>query len=266
MNYRHAFHAGNFADVVKHAVLALVLTHLNRKETPYRVIDTHAGLGVYDLAEERSAKTGEWRGGIGRLLAAKLPTDVAALLKPYLDVVEEVRSDLGPTFYPGSPEIARRLTRTQDRLIFVEKHPRDFLHLEETMKRDRRAKVLPLDGWTALRANVPPRREARPGVDRPTLRGARRVRPPRERGDAGLAEMAHRRVPALVSHQDRLAMAMASCSLYARPGPTSCYASSFRRRRRERMGSCAVPACFSSTRPGRWRRTRGLSSHVWQRS
>src|SRR6476646_6223243 len=117
MNYRHAYHAGNFADVMKHAVLALVLTHLNRKDTPYRVIDTHAGLGIYDLTEERAQKTGEWREGIGRLAKSispsrsELPAEAAALLAPYLDVAAEVRSDLGPDHYPGSPEIARRLTR-----------------------------------------------------------------------------------------------------------------------------------------------------------
>jgi 23S rRNA (adenine2030-N6)-methyltransferase len=157
MNYRHAYHAGNFADVMKHAVLALVLTYLNRKDTPYRVIDTHAGLGVYDLSEERAQKTGEWREGIGRLMKARLSAEAREVLAPYLGVVEEVRSDLGPDFYPGSPEIARRLTRTQDRLIAVEKHPRDVLALQESLARDKRAKAIELDGWTALRANVPPR-------------------------------------------------------------------------------------------------------------
>jgi 23S rRNA (adenine2030-N6)-methyltransferase len=158
MNYRHAYHAGNFADVMKHAVLALVIQHLNRKETPYRVIDTHAGLGVYDLSQEKASKTGEWRDGIGRLTQASLSPEIAALLQPYLAVVEETRGDLGsPMLYPGSPEIARRLTRAQDRMIFVEKHPRDVLVLQQSIKGDKRAKALELDGWTALRANVPPK-------------------------------------------------------------------------------------------------------------
>lgn len=157
MNYRHAFHAGNFADVMKHAVLALVLTYLNRKDTPYRVIDTHAGVGIYDLAGAAAGRTGEWRGGIGAVLGAPLAPDLAAVLKPYLDVVEEVRSDLGQTVYPGSPEIARRLTRRQDRVVAVEKHPVDAQSLAEALAGDRRVKTITLDGWTALRAYVPPR-------------------------------------------------------------------------------------------------------------
>jgi 23S rRNA (adenine2030-N6)-methyltransferase len=157
MNYRHAFHAGNFADVMKHAVLALVLTYLNRKDQAYRVIDTHAGLGLYDLAGDAAGRTGEWRDGIGALRKARLEPELAALLKPYLDVVEEVRSDLGDTIYPGSPEIARRLTRSQDRLVAVEKHPVDSERLAQALARDRRAKAITLDGWTALRAYVPPK-------------------------------------------------------------------------------------------------------------
>jgi 23S rRNA (adenine2030-N6)-methyltransferase len=87
MNYRHAFHAGNFADVVKHAVLARILVHLRGKPAAFRVIDTHAGAGVYDLAGEEASRSGEWRAGIGRLLTAPIAPAVQALLKPYLDVV-----------------------------------------------------------------------------------------------------------------------------------------------------------------------------------
>jgi 23S rRNA (adenine2030-N6)-methyltransferase len=87
MNYRHAFHAGNFADVVKHVALARILVHLHGKPAAFRVIDTHAGAGVYDLAGEEASRSGEWRAGIGRLLAAPISPAVQALLKPYLDVV-----------------------------------------------------------------------------------------------------------------------------------------------------------------------------------
>ena len=87
MNYRHAFHAGNFADVVKHAVLALILRHLAAKPAPFRVLDTHAGIGLYDLSSDEAARTGEWRGGIGRLLEAPLPEPVAELLAPWLDEI-----------------------------------------------------------------------------------------------------------------------------------------------------------------------------------
>ena len=90
MNYRHAYHAGNFADVVKHAVLALVIEHLKLKPAPFRIIDTHAGIGVYDLASEAAQKTGEWREGIGRVMAAKLSPAAADVLAPYLDIVRRL--------------------------------------------------------------------------------------------------------------------------------------------------------------------------------
>lgn len=157
MNYRHAFHAGNFADVMKHAVLALVLSYLNRKEAAYRVIDTHAGIGLYDLGASQATRTGEWRDGIGRLREARLDPAFAAVLAPYLNVVAEVASDVSPLAYPGSPEIARRLSRRQDRVVAVEKHPEDAARLERALAGDRRVKVIALDGWTALRAYVPPR-------------------------------------------------------------------------------------------------------------
>jgi 23S rRNA (adenine2030-N6)-methyltransferase len=92
MNYRHAFHAGNFADVVKHAVLTCILMYLRGKPAAFRVIDTHAGAGVYDLAGDEASRSGEWRGGIGRLLAAPIAPAVRALLKPYLDVVASLNS------------------------------------------------------------------------------------------------------------------------------------------------------------------------------
>ena len=91
MNYRHAYHAGNFADVVKHAVLVRIVEYLKRKDKPFRVIDTHAGTGLYDLSSEEAQRTGEWRGGIGRLLDAALPEGAAALLEPYLEIVRECR-------------------------------------------------------------------------------------------------------------------------------------------------------------------------------
>lgn len=92
MNYRHAFHAGNFADVVKHAVLTRILVHLRGKPAAFRVIDTHAGTGVYDLAGEEASRSGEWRAGIGRLLRAPIAPAVRALLKPYLDVISSINS------------------------------------------------------------------------------------------------------------------------------------------------------------------------------
>ncbi|MCP8937018.1 23S rRNA (adenine(2030)-N(6))-methyltransferase RlmJ [Alsobacter sp. SYSU M60028] len=157
MNYRHAFHAGNFADVLKHAVFALILDYLGRKEAPFRVIDTHAGVGLYDLGGDEAQRTGEWAGGLGRVEAASPPAEIAALLAPWRGVVEEVRQDHGPSIYPGSPELARRLTRRQDRLVFIEKHPVDAGLLAENMRRDARVKAIELDGWVALNAYVPPK-------------------------------------------------------------------------------------------------------------
>ncbi len=157
MNYRHAFHAGNFADVLKHAVLARILAHLAEKDAPFRVIDTHSGIGLYDLAGDEAERTGEWRGGIGRLRATELPEKAREVLAPYFETLSAVAAHHGPSAYPGSPLIAQHMTRADDRLIFIEKHPKDVLALEEAVGRDARAKVIELDGWTALNAYVPPK-------------------------------------------------------------------------------------------------------------
>src|SRR5437763_7474541 len=117
MNYRHAFHAGNFADVVKHAVLARMIAHLTEKPAGFRVIDTHAGAGVYDLAGAEAARTGEWREGIGKLTAARLGGEVRELLAPYLDAVAAFNSGETLKTYPGSPALAQHWLRARDRLI-----------------------------------------------------------------------------------------------------------------------------------------------------
>jgi len=150
MNYRHAYHAGNFADVVKHAVLALVIEYLKQKPAPVRLIDTHAGVGVYDLGGTEAGKTQEWQGGIGRLEAEPLPNDVAALLAPYLGVVRTTDG------YPGSPEIARRLMRAGDTLVLNELHPADHAALVARYGHDARVKLLNLDAWVAVKALLPP--------------------------------------------------------------------------------------------------------------
>ena len=159
MNYRHAYHAGNFADVLKHAVLSLVLVHLAKKPAPFRVIDTHAGIGLYDLEGEEATKTGEWRGGIGRLIGPDaLPLSAAAdLLAPYLDAVTALNPHGRLCRYPGSPSLALALMRPDDRLVANELHPEDSATLRRVLSRDRRAKVLALDGWLALKAQLPPK-------------------------------------------------------------------------------------------------------------
>src|SRR5215471_11828937 len=117
MNYRHVFHAGNFADVFKHIVVARILTHLRRKIAPFRVIDTHAGEGLYDLAGEQASRTGEWRDGIGRLAGVKLPADAAALIATYFSALQACNRAGELRYYPGSPVVARHLLRPQDRLV-----------------------------------------------------------------------------------------------------------------------------------------------------
>ena len=156
MNYRHAFHAGNFADVLKHAVLAQCLAALNRKDAPYRILDTHAGPGLYDLAGDRARRTGEAGTGVARLDAA-MPAETEALLAPYRAVLAEARTRYGETIYPGSPAIARLMMRPQDRAVLCEKHPEEALALERYVRNDPRVKALTLDGWTGLKANIPPK-------------------------------------------------------------------------------------------------------------
>lgn len=158
MNYRHAFHAGNFADVLKHVVLALIARHLNGKPAPWSYLDTHAGCGIYDLGGEQAERTGEWRNGVGRLEGRALGEAAEAILAPWREVVARVAADHpGSRLYPGSPEIVRRMARRDDRLRLCEMHPKDCAALSEAMGRDRRVKVVEIDGWTALGAWLPPR-------------------------------------------------------------------------------------------------------------
>src|ERR671928_2038354 len=102
MNYRHAFHAGNFADVLKHAVLGRILVHLREKPAAFRVIDTHAGAGLYDLAGPEASRTGEWHDGVGKLITADVEPAARKLLAPYLDAITAFNPG-APKIYPGSP-------------------------------------------------------------------------------------------------------------------------------------------------------------------
>lgn len=150
VNYRHTFHAGNFADCVKHAILVRLLRALRRKEAPFAVLDTHAGRGAYDLSAPEAARTGEWRQGIGRLL--DLPGE-----GPLADYVGIVSALGAPARYPGSPALVRALLRPQDRLVCVERHPEEHAALAEGFRHDRRqVAVHRRDAWEALRALTPP--------------------------------------------------------------------------------------------------------------
>jgi 23S rRNA (adenine2030-N6)-methyltransferase len=157
MNYRHAFHAGNFADVHKHAVLARILAYLRVKPAAFRVIDTHAGAGRYDLFAPEPSRGGEWRDGVGRIWKERGQAESRAVLAPYLDAVAALNPDGELRAYPGSPLIAAGLLRPQDRLIACELEPRSAASLAAALRRFRGAKALAIDGWTALGAYLPPR-------------------------------------------------------------------------------------------------------------
>lgn len=154
MNYRHDFHAGNHADVFKHAVLARILVYLARKPAPFRVIDTHAGSGSYHLGGSAAARTGEWRDGVGRIDASAMEREPRDLLAPYLAIVGTAGQGRAP--YPGSPLVTQSLLRPFDRMICCETRPETRAALERALGKDGRAKVIELDGYVALNAFVPP--------------------------------------------------------------------------------------------------------------
>jgi 23S rRNA (adenine2030-N6)-methyltransferase len=166
MNYRHAFHAGNFADVFKHAILVRILVHLREKAAPFRVIDLHAGAGLYDLTAEPSQRTGEWRDGIGRLFTAELRpqelrpqelrAEAAALLAPYLAAVRAFNPGGVLRQYPGSPLIVAELLRPNDRLVACELEPDAAAALGRRLHAIRQARAIAIDGWVALNAYIPP--------------------------------------------------------------------------------------------------------------
>src|SRR6267142_6995722 len=157
MNYRHAFHAGGFADVIKHIVLVRILTYLQDKPAAFRVIDTHAGAGVYDLTSDEARRGGEWLTGIARVMQARFSETTLPLLLPYLDIVRAFNPQAALGTYPGSPLIARALLRPQDRLTACEVEPKARKRLIEALRRDTQARVVDLDGWVALPAFVPPK-------------------------------------------------------------------------------------------------------------
>ncbi|NVN85118.1 MAG: 23S rRNA (adenine(2030)-N(6))-methyltransferase RlmJ [Rhodopseudomonas sp.] len=173
MNYRHAFHAGGFADVIKHIVLVRILTYLHEKPAPFRVVDTHAGAGIYDLTGEEAQRSGEWLTGIARLMQARFSEKVAPLVAPYLDIVRAFNPQRSLEAYPGSPLIARALLRPQDSLVACEIEPGARKLLIDALRRDTQARVVDLDGWVALPAFVPPKER----------RGLVLIDPPFERKD-----------------------------------------------------------------------------------
>jgi 23S rRNA (adenine2030-N6)-methyltransferase len=195
MNYQHAFHAGNFADVHKHVVLTRIVEHLRAKPAPFRIIDSHAGAGRYDLRGAQASRAGEWQDGIKRVFDARRDNAAAdtaadALLKPYCDIVAALNPVSDLRFYPGSPLIAKALLRPRDRLIACEFEPRAAVSLKSALRGTPGAKVLAIDGWIAIAANVPPRER----------RGLVLIDPPYEEADdftrlTDALSQAHRKWP-----------------------------------------------------------------------
>ncbi len=183
MNYRHAYHAGNHADVLKHVVLARVIEHLKQKEAPFRFYDAHSGIGSYDLEGVEAGKTLEWREGVGRLFSADgaplkitepaMADEAEALLAPWRECVSAVNVGGALKRYPGSPEIARLMLRPTDKLRLNELHPADYETLAARYARDKRIAVSNLDALVFLKSQLPP----------PERRGLVLVDPPYEKTD-----------------------------------------------------------------------------------
>ncbi len=155
MNYHHLFHAGNFADIFKHLILCFCLEKLHEKENPFLVIDTHSGIGKYDLTSEIANKTSEYRDGILKLLEIKNPD---ALFKNYLEIVKKFNSKNPDqiNIYPGSPQIIRQFLRANDQAIFSELHPQDFQILKRNFAGNKKIRTLNQDGYLLLKSALPP--------------------------------------------------------------------------------------------------------------
>ncbi|EGR1265116.1 23S rRNA (adenine(2030)-N(6))-methyltransferase RlmJ [Vibrio cholerae] len=153
LSYRHSFHAGNHADVLKHIVQSLILNSLQQKEKPFVYHDTHSGVGRYDLTHEWSEKTGEYKQGIARVWQQD---NIPAELDSYLDAIRQLNHGETLRYYPGSPRVARAHLREQDRMVLTELHPSDYPLLEQEFHRDRQVSIYKEDGFARLKASLPP--------------------------------------------------------------------------------------------------------------
>ncbi|ENM3921267.1 23S rRNA (adenine(2030)-N(6))-methyltransferase RlmJ [Vibrio cholerae] len=153
LSYRHSFHAGNHADVLKHIVQSLILNSLQQKEKPFVYHDTHSGVGRYDLTHEWSEKTGEYKQGIARVWQQD---NIPAELNSYLDAIRQLNQGETLRYYPGSPRVARAHLREQDRMVLTELHPSDYPLLEQEFHRDRQVSIYKEDGFARLKASLPP--------------------------------------------------------------------------------------------------------------
>lgn len=158
MNYRHLYHAGNFADVIKHVVLIVLLQSLKRKETPFCFLDTHAGIGLYELQSEQSQKKREYENGIGKLFSLNEKT-LPLILQNYLSIIKKYNIDDHLNYYPGSPCIAKELIRSQDQMILCELHKEDYHTLKDNFFGEKNAGVHLTDGYLAMKAFLPPKQK-----------------------------------------------------------------------------------------------------------
>ncbi|HTE40173.1 MAG TPA: 23S rRNA (adenine(2030)-N(6))-methyltransferase RlmJ [Steroidobacteraceae bacterium] len=158
MNYAHAFHAGNFADVHKHLVLLELLNHLQKKPTPFFLLETHAGRGLYDLHSDEAKRGDEWRAGISRILALDA-AQLSTALERYVAAVRTTPPNTASTlqFYPGSPLLAVQQLRATDRAVFVEKHTVEAAALQQALNGIKRVTVTQTDGYSAMNAHLPPK-------------------------------------------------------------------------------------------------------------
>ncbi len=170
LSYRHAFHAGNFADVLKHSVLTLVLDYMTRKEKGFHYIDSHSGAGMYQLSNEYAQKTGEYKDGIAKLINEE---NIPEALQPYINLISELNPDSNTSdldLYPGSPGIAKRFIRRQDSTHLFELHSTDIKHLTDFCYRWKKTFIKQRDGYQGVLGLLPP----------PSRRGVVLIDPPYE--------------------------------------------------------------------------------------
>lgn len=171
MNYRHSYHAGNFADVLKHIILVTTLNALTAKQTPYCFLDTHAGIGLYNLQATSAQKSQEYLTGIARLNAMTTPPP--AEIEQYLQIVRHCNAPSTLRYYPGSPEVAATLLRPQDRMVLCELHPEDCQTLKDNLSRKQNTSINLLDAYKGMKAFLPPKEN----------RGLVLIDPPFEKSD-----------------------------------------------------------------------------------
>jgi len=153
LSYRHSYHAGNYADVLKHSVLIHILEYLKNKDKPFCYVDTHAGAGMYSLRSEQAVKTNEYQQGIGALWQQD---DLPRAIAEYRELIKSFNGADQLAFYPGSPLIAMELMRKQDRLFLYELHNTEIKILEAAIKKDKRVTVLHKDGFQGCLRLMPP--------------------------------------------------------------------------------------------------------------